>query len=90
MKLTLTENEVKLQLAKAHNINSENIVIEYPAMQTPTYLTPDEAYRTISNLLRATKPSPVYADKIGMIKAVRTLTGLGLKESKDLVESVYP
>lgn len=28
------------------------------------------------------------ANKIGVIKAIRTITGLGLKEAKDLVESV--
>ncbi len=27
-------------------------------------------------------------NKIGVIKAIRTITGLGLKEAKDLVESV--
>ena len=29
-------------------------------------------------------------DKVGSIKFIRTLTGLGLKESKDLFESVLP
>lgn len=38
--------------------------------------------------LRALCRAGLANDKIGMIKAVRAMTGLGLKESKDIVEGV--
>lgn len=40
--------------------------------------------RQITELIKAQK----NGEKIGMIKIVRELTGLGLKEAKDLVEDV--
>lgn len=47
-----------------------------------------ETARQIEALIRATgRESNGFRDKIGMIKAVRSLTGLGLKEAKDLVEN---
>lgn len=40
----------------------------------------------VKSLLEAAKT----VDKIGMIKAAREILGLGLKETKDLIESVLP
>lgn len=51
-------------------------------------LSRNEAARQIDALIRAAgRESNGFRDKIGMIKAVRSLTGLGLKEAKDLVEN---
>lgn len=51
-------------------------------------LSRNEAARQIDALIRAAgRESNGFRDKIGMIKAVRSLTGLGLKDAKDLVEN---
>lgn len=52
-------------------------------------LSRDDVARHVEALIRAAQPnkSNGFHDKIGMIKAVRFLTGLGLKDSKDLVEN---
>lgn len=45
-----------------------------------------EQYREILSAVERSKTSPYSGAKIPLIKAVRAATGLGLKESKDLVD----
>jgi ribosomal protein L7/L12 len=93
MKVSLTYSEAQNVIANhlnANSIHSEDIVIEpsapIPAPSPIPTLFPAQVAAELDKLIRATNRGG-YADKIGMIKAVRTLTGYGLKESKDFVES---
>jgi hypothetical protein len=94
MKLTITNLEARTIVSdKFSGIYADDIVIQpNPDLgltsAIPT-LFPAQVAEQLGNLIRAAQPRSVgcYHDKIGMIKAVRTLTGYGLKESKDLVEN---
>jgi ribosomal protein L7/L12 len=95
MKLIVSALEAKTAIAdKFSGIYAENVEIEVVTM-APTVapspiptLFPAQVAEQLSKLIVATRQnSSGCNDKIGMIKAVRTLTGLGLKESKDLVEN---
>jgi ribosomal protein L7/L12 len=53
---------------------------------TDTSVFTEQAAREVAKLLREEFPE----NKIKAIKIVRRLTGLGLKETKDLVDDVWP
>lgn len=61
-----------------HNLDSDVKGKIFFAMITGEYDT----------LLRLRKVSPT-ADKIGLIKEVRNITGFGLREAKDLIDELY-
>lgn len=101
MKITYTLAELRYMLADKHNAQPAEIVIEAPVAPTlasaaPQYPLPghDVANQLEIIMTEAKKyhaPDRGFANfvnKIAMIKAVRTLTGYGLKEAKDLVEKV--
>ena len=50
--------------------------------QPPSFMDVSNPQREIREMLNCVQSN----NRIGIIKAVRTLTGLGLKEAKDLVE----
>lgn len=98
MNITITLPEAKAIVAQSANSNlpshfpglsPEDVTITVP--EAPKVGGPDGANAAlhlrnmISLAHRPTAGGPHY-DKIGMIKAVRALSGLGLKEAKDLVE----
>jgi ribosomal protein L7/L12 len=97
MKVSLTYSEAQNVIANslnANSIHSEDIVIEdVPQMTVPhsaiPTLFPSQVAEQVSKLITfaSRKVNGQYVDKIGLIKAARTLTGYGLKESKDLVEN---
>jgi hypothetical protein len=56
---------------------------------TPSTYTPPSVASRLSFIRDAfRRESNGYLNKIGMIKEVRTLTGWGLKDSKDFVEAM--
>lgn len=90
-KIIYTENEIKSQLAERHNALISEITIEreIPASAPLTGAPLAPSLERLIRLASSKLPSGYY-DKIGLIKEIRTITGLGLKESKDLVERVLP
>lgn len=61
--------------------------LKYIESRNPTNVLP--LYEGMNELMRAF--SGVHpTNKICLIKAIRTLTGWGLKEAKDFVEKYYP
>lgn len=62
---------------------SASMVAAAPAASTTTEAPPEEEEQTEFDVILTSFGST----KVGVIKAVRALTSLGLKEAKDLVES---
>lgn len=94
MKLIVTSHEARAAIADKLNngifVDDIEIQPDNSAPQVspvPTFF-PAQVAAELEKLIRAAQPwSGGHHNKIGMIKAVRTLTGYGLKESKDLIES---
>jgi ribosomal protein L7/L12 len=93
MRLIVSALEAKTAIADrfngiyAENVEIEEVTVAQPFSPIPT-LFPAQVAEQLSKLIGGTRQnSSGYNDKIAMIKAVRTLTGYGLRESKDLVEN---
>lgn len=85
--LTLIEvSDLVEKLEKTFNIDtsalSAGVVMAAPIGSAPTAI--EEAKTEFDVILAEAPPAD---KKLGVLKVVRTLTGLGLKEAKDLVES---
>lgn len=86
--LTLVEvSDLVEKLEKTFNIDasavSPGMMMANPAGAGPA--APVEEAKTEFDVILA--EAPAADKKLSVLKAVRTLTGLGLKEAKDLVES---
>ena len=55
-------------------------------IENMTVLELSKLVKTLEERLGVSAAAPVADNKIGVIKEVRAITGLGLKEAKDLVE----
>jgi ribosomal protein L7/L12 len=89
MKLTVSIPEVKTLIANAHNIHVDDVLIE-PAPSADNRPMPFTAADTCRVFLRNIPEDTIRGNKIPLIKAVRTITGMGLREAKDLVEEFAP
>jgi ribosomal protein L7/L12 len=101
MKLTVSYSEAQAIISTqigsvgGNTVYAENVTIEQvgnpvSVSQSPIpTLFPTQVAEQIAKLITfsSRKVNGQYVDKIGLIKATRTLTGYGLKESKDLVEN---
>lgn len=67
---------------------SVTVEIEEPAPAYPIYTPPPVQTRIPAVREAFTRNAAGYLNKIAMIKEVRTLTGWGLKDSKDFVEAI--
>lgn len=67
----------------ASSMNASNMVVV--PTNSSSNVTVEQEEKTEFDLLLEEVPAP---KKIAILKVVRSLTGLGLKEAKDLVESV--
>lgn len=85
--LTLIEvSDLVEKLEETFNIDASQVsagVVMAPAAAAPAAAA-DEAQSEFDVILAE---APAADKKLGVLKVVRTLTGLGLKEAKDLVES---
>lgn len=84
MKLTVSNIEAKSLIAEKHNLHVDDVLID-PVVPASTNNV-DICRAFLRNLPEAT----VRGNKINLIKATRTITGMGLKEAKDLVEEFAP
>jgi len=81
-KLTLTEaSELVKALEEKFGVSAAPAVMAGAVMAAPADAAPVEAQTEFDVVLKAGG-----ANKINVIKVVRALTGLGLKEAKDLVD----
>lgn len=96
MKLTLNSNQL-LSLAKetvSHRISEVELVgIPVPPAIAPIHNINREVFnahaRDIENIVSTYRREGGFANRIGMIKAVRGMTGIGLYEAKVLVEVLF-
>ncbi len=95
MNLSVSLLEAKQFVADRHNIHVDSVTIDAGYVAPSSYVpTEDAKRRAIHDLIDEASRVPnaehgVYRNKIAMIKAVRTLTGWGLKDSKDAVEDAF-
>lgn len=86
--LTLIEvSDLVEKLEKTFNIDASQVsagVVMAAAPAAGAPVAADEAQSEFDVILAE---APAADKKLGVLKVVRTLTGLGLKEAKDLVES---
>lgn len=93
MKITLTKNEAANLLGpimtEKFYPSSVNVEIaDAVSGSIPPYIPPSVQDR-LPDLTRAFQRNVgSYHNKIAMIKEIRTLTGWGLKDSKDFVETI--
>lgn len=73
--------ELVSEMEKKFNVSINNLSLSSNATEQPDKKAKEE--KTEFNVLLKS----IGNSKIAVIKAVRTITGLGLKEAKDLVES---
>jgi len=96
MKLTITYNEITDLLADKFNLTAPEVEITHLPNTMPVRLdgeivtsygvvTRHSVEDALKNLIIEAKRGG--SNKINLIKSVRTLSGMGLKEAKDLVES---
>ena len=85
--LTLIEvSELVEKLEKTFNISASPAVgfVVGAAAAAPAAAAPAEEAKTEFDVILSEVPAD---KKLGVLKVVRTITGLGLKEAKDLVEA---
>ncbi|NTW46552.1 MAG: 50S ribosomal protein L7/L12 [Chlorobaculum sp.] len=81
-KLTLTEaSELVKALEEKFGVSAAPAVMAGAVMAAPADAAPAEAQTEFDVVLKA-----AGANKINVIKVVRAITGLGLKEAKDMVD----
>lgn len=91
MNIKLTHNEATKVVSEAFSKNFPDSIVtveiqkETVPVSSPGHI---EIYTYLGDLRTAARPGAGgYRNKIGMIKAIRSMTGLGLKEAKDFVEA---
>lgn len=84
--LTLIEvSDLVEKLEKTFNIDASQVSASVVMAGVPAAAAPAEEAKSEFDVILA--EAPPADKKLGVLKIVRTLTGLGLKEAKDLVES---
>lgn len=84
--LTLIEvSDLVEKLEKTFNIDASQVSAGVVMAGIPAAAAPVEEAKSEFDVILA--EAPPADKKLGVLKIVRTLTGLGLKEAKDLVES---
>ena len=84
--LTLIEvSDLVEKLEKTFNIDASQVSAGVVMAGVPAAAAPAEEAKSEFDVILA--EAPPADKKLGVLKIVRTLTGLGLKEAKDLVES---
>jgi len=86
--LTLIEvSDLVEKLEKTFNIDASQVSAGVVMAGVPAAAAPAAAEEAKSEFDVILAEVPAADKKLGVLKVVRTLTGLGLKEAKDLVES---
>lgn len=86
--LTLIEvSDLVEKLEKTFNIDASQVSAGVVMAGAPVAAAPAAAEEAQSEFDVILAEVPAADKKLGVLKVVRTLTGLGLKEAKDLVES---
>lgn len=86
--LTLIEvSDLVEKLEKTFNIDASQVSAGVVMAGVPAAAAPAAADEAQSEFDVILAEVPAADKKLGVLKVVRTLTGLGLKEAKDLVES---
>jgi large subunit ribosomal protein L7/L12 len=86
--LTLIEvSDLVEKLEKTFNIDASQVSAGVVMAGAPVAAAPAAAEEAKSEFDVILAEVPAADKKLGVLKVVRTLTGLGLKEAKDLVES---
>lgn len=86
--LTLIEvSDLVEKLEKTFNIDASQVSAGVVMAGAPVATAPAAAEEAQSEFDVILAEAPPADKKLGVLKVVRTLTGLGLKEAKDLVES---
>ena len=86
--LTLIEvSDLVEKLEKTFNIDASQVSAGVVMAGAPVAAAPAAAEEAQSEFDVILAEAPPADKKLGVLKVVRTLTGLGLKEAKDLVES---
>ena len=86
--LTLIEvSDLVEKLEKTFNIDASQVSAGVVMAAAPAAGAPAAADEAQSEFDVILAEAPAADKKLGVLKVVRTLTGLGLKEAKDLVES---
>lgn len=86
--LTLIEvSDLVEKLEKTFNIDASQVSAGVVMAGAPVAAAPAAADEAQSEFDVILAEVPAADKKLGVLKVVRTLTGLGLKEAKDLVES---
>jgi len=86
--LTLIEvSDLVEKLEKTFNIDASAVSAGVVMAGAPVAAAPAAAEEAKSEFDVILAEVPAADKKLGVLKVVRTLTGLGLKEAKDLVES---
>ena len=86
--LTLIEvSDLVEKLEKTFNIDASAVSAGVVMAGAPVAAAPAAAEEAQSEFDVILAEVPAADKKLGVLKVVRTLTGLGLKEAKDLVES---
>lgn len=86
--LTLIEvSDLVEKLEKTFNIDASQVSAGVVMAGAPVATAPAAAEEAQSEFDVILAEAPPSDKKLGVLKVVRTLTGLGLKEAKDLVES---
>ena len=86
--LTLIEvSDLVEKLEKTFNIDASQVSAGVVMAAAPAAGAPAGADEAQSEFDVILAEAPAADKKLGVLKVVRTLTGLGLKEAKDLVES---
>jgi large subunit ribosomal protein L7/L12 len=86
--LTLIEvSDLVEKLEKTFNIDASQVSAGVVMAAAPAAGAPSAADEAQSEFDVILAEAPAADKKLGVLKVVRTLTGLGLKEAKDLVES---
>jgi len=86
--LTLIEvSDLVEKLEKTFNIDASQVSTGVVMAGAPVATAPAAAEEAQSEFDVILAEAPPADKKLGVLKVVRTLTGLGLKEAKDLVES---
>lgn len=86
--LTLIEvSDLVEKLEKTFNIDASQVSAGVMMAGAPVAAAPAAAEEAQSEFDVILAEAPPADKKLGVLKVVRTLTGLGLKEAKDLVEA---
>ncbi len=90
VQITLSAEEAfaiaRQQMAEKHGCDTSCVVVEpLPFSSQAVHAYPKDANENVEKLIVMLAGGGF--DKIGCIKAIRALTGMGLKDAKDLIES---